>query len=776
MPISRGMITLKVVSDGAPGSAGTPGYGYTLNILGGTRGISYSAAGTLPQPATSTAFSVQLLENGSAITPYSYSWTCGGSLSGTSTSATFTPVIASTAVTATASFVQVVVKKSSGSADITTNIPIVITKNADGLDWINDWNGNQTVVGSYKLISPRIFAGTNDANGITGVALGVDALTGSKMNGIVGYQKNIPKFLLDTAGNFLVTSNAANGATDVVNGAGNGLYFDGTNLHISGNVYIRGGSVPSGVLPGEVVNGALDGSAANSLTQSWTGNGTMINGAMIQTGTINANTLNLKGQLSIVNNDAVPTFVVDNDGNVEVSGWLHSANFDDSKNLGYSINRDGEAVFNQVIVRGDVILPDAGVTNYGNLVGNSNYLKNSDFSSNTLYWSLIKGTSQTGVFSTVIDPFLKEKVAMVTKPNAVADWYFNTSYLENIATKPEPNKTYTVSFYARATTNASVTPCFTDDTGVNVIAVTTTSITLSTTWKRYSYTFSTGATIPTYTRYAFGIKTSAIADFWFTKFKWEESTEVTPWCLADSEQGKQIRFWAGKSYSDRADAAFKVYNDGSVVATKGNWQGTVTGDLHVGKMHIHKDEFTLARNDVVVDAAGTVVEGDYKTNPYFYLSMDKTFINNNLGIGNDINYTSLNRLFNLYNQYFRLESFKHAVPTNVANGSTNIEFNPSGDNTVNPGLNIYDWGSQKHNIRLQLGGQALFFTNYSTKQGAKNADYCFSRYGSQNNAVVEVRGVVKAQGFVSPDHTIEMKSVVSATNPDVENGFGFFVV
>ena len=49
---------------GQPGIQGDPGFSYTLNIKGGTRGIAYAANGTNPEPNTSSQFSVELLKNG----------------------------------------------------------------------------------------------------------------------------------------------------------------------------------------------------------------------------------------------------------------------------------------------------------------------------------------------------------------------------------------------------------------------------------------------------------------------------------------------------------------------------------------------------------------------------------------------------------------------------------------------------------------------------------------------------------------------------------------
>ena len=255
--------------DGQPGIPGDPGFGYTLNIKGGTRGVAYAANGTNPEPNTSSQFSVELLKNGVKVAnPASISWTCGGNLSGASSVATFTPTIKST-YTSGSSYVKVSVKEFAASLAVEETIPIICTKHADGLDWINEWNGKYVQVGTEKIITPKIFAGTkSSANELTGVAIGRDVLGGNtnKVIGIVGYKKNTPVFSLDQDANFFVSSSG--NAGDIKNGTNNakGLYFDGNNLYISGKVKISGGSTigESNTLVEDVINNSNLGAQANN--------------------------------------------------------------------------------------------------------------------------------------------------------------------------------------------------------------------------------------------------------------------------------------------------------------------------------------------------------------------------------------------------------------------------------------------------------------------------------------------------------------------------------
>ena len=49
---------------------------------------------------------------------------------------------------------------------------------------------------------------------------------------------------------------------------------------------------------------------------------------------------------------------------------------------------------------------------------------------------------------------------------------------------------------------------------------------------------------------------------------------------------KEVRFWAGTSYEERANAPWIVYNDGSMLAQKGSFSGVFTGDIKIGNISI----------------------------------------------------------------------------------------------------------------------------------------------------------------------------------------------
>lgn len=99
-------------------------------------------------------------------------------------------------------------------------------------------------------------------------------------------------------------------------------------------------------------------------------NKTYINGNTILTNTIKASQIDLYNGLN-VKKDGLDTFAVATDGSVKVSGTIESFGFSNEagQERGYKLTPEGDAYLNDAIVRGSVILPNAGVTNFGNTLG-----------------------------------------------------------------------------------------------------------------------------------------------------------------------------------------------------------------------------------------------------------------------------------------------------------------------------------------------------------------------------------------------------------------------
>lgn len=79
-------------------------------------------------------------------------------------------------------------------------------------DWIQEWGGTQTTIGSTSILSPKIFAGTKETNGTaTGIAIGSNIFgTGTSFSGIAGYQKGVKTFHFKTDGSLLIGKDTTN--------------------------------------------------------------------------------------------------------------------------------------------------------------------------------------------------------------------------------------------------------------------------------------------------------------------------------------------------------------------------------------------------------------------------------------------------------------------------------------------------------------------------------------------------------------------------------------
>ncbi|NVO00019.1 MAG: hypothetical protein HXX17_11890 [Geobacteraceae bacterium] len=116
------------------GAPGVNGKSYTCYITGGVQTITYDKNGSNPAPSM-VAFAAEMRENGSVVTPATYSWSVPASLSllsGSASGATFTPTVSGTySAGAADNRVDVVLTYSGVTCRATA--PVAVTKiGADG--------------------------------------------------------------------------------------------------------------------------------------------------------------------------------------------------------------------------------------------------------------------------------------------------------------------------------------------------------------------------------------------------------------------------------------------------------------------------------------------------------------------------------------------------------------------------------------------------------------------------------------------------------------------
>ena len=199
--------TVAKAQKGNDGVNGESGSSYVLNVIGGTRSITYSQINTDPRPSISGQFSATLYKNGQDVSGEvtNWYWTTSGHLSGNSLTDTFTPTIATTLNEALTNN-SVEVTATHDGMPITYTVPIAITKDSAGLDWIADWDSTKVSIRDQEVLTPKIFAGTYDeaSDSVTGVAIGSDILNDGQTIGVAGYQNNQVSFLLDTDGSLII--------------------------------------------------------------------------------------------------------------------------------------------------------------------------------------------------------------------------------------------------------------------------------------------------------------------------------------------------------------------------------------------------------------------------------------------------------------------------------------------------------------------------------------------------------------------------------------------
>lgn len=167
----------------------------TIKVTLGDDNLTNFTIGTVTKPAGFSAITVN--NTNKTVT---YSVAAGTTTMADSGLVTIPVTIAGQTYNITFSYA----KAKTGAAGVDSNM----------LDWINDWNSAKTVIGSQAVITPKLFAGTKNANGtITGIAIGKfplstvnasGAVATETINGIYGFKDGYKTFAIDTTGSVLL--------------------------------------------------------------------------------------------------------------------------------------------------------------------------------------------------------------------------------------------------------------------------------------------------------------------------------------------------------------------------------------------------------------------------------------------------------------------------------------------------------------------------------------------------------------------------------------------
>ena len=527
-------------------------------------------------------------------------------------------------------------------------------------------------------------------------------------------------------------------------------------------------------LEGQVTFSSLASSGAGAIKSVFTtqGDTTVINGAMIKTGSIKANDLLIKGNLSIINNENKKTFSVDADGNVEVDGLLQSSNFDEHLALGYQISPAGTAILNQAVVKGDVILPSSGMTNYGGQIGNENIATNTNEGTTGWVWGLQAGGR---TISEVIEDGIK--CCKMVRDNVAATGWSYIGYSRIGREKYLPSKKYTISFEVKSSVVTKFTCCLMEGNATNGLTTNTATaqVPKANTWTKLSFTLTTKDTLPTSTTqcvYLNGMSSEPGVSYMFRNLKIEEGVESTPWCPNKSEQFNHVRIWAGEKYENRNSAPFRVYENGDIIATNGTFNGRVLGHIDSKNIHIHEGQFVINSVTTFIDddnQVASIAPMDAHPNPYMLLSAEKNFINTDISFGtiedSRIKYSNNNRILDVNcKANFNIGTTRLTCNSGTA-WSDGIEF--ASRLTGNNGLVAMNFRGTSSSDANHMN--TLFMVAKGGK-GSTYGDFCMRRANWNEDFDLNVHGNVKIKTAISSElHGVQIKAVSN-------EGWGFYVV
>lgn len=329
-----------------------------------------------------------------------------------------------------------------------------------------------------------------------------------------------------------------------------------------------------------------------------------LNADLITSGTINANFLSLYGLQVLNKTTNQQTLNITENGEITLRGSVESYNYNDGK-TGWAIKQNGDAEFNDVVVRGSVITNDGGIVSSGgsgvNLTLTSHVSNKGStgftYDSSANIWSGVSPSTDDSSWGTGLY-FSSASAKRVVVPAGKKLWITLEAYVnKQVVYTIDVNNQFLTGTASSSNDNDQVSL----RTGVarTITANTWTTITCSYTAPTDRDLYDAGSFL--------GFKAnSTIGDVsWKVRnIKMEVGEVPTAFSFSPDEAFKQVRFWAGSSFDEREDAPFIVYNDGSIKATRGEYSGLWTGDVQVGNVTI-TDPSSTSGNDANI----TVVNG-----------------------------------------------------------------------------------------------------------------------------------------------------------------------
>jgi hypothetical protein len=413
----------------------------------------------------------------------------------------------------------------------------------------------------------------------------------------------------------------------------------------------------------------------------------------IAAGAVTADKINALG-LKISNND-IDTFVVQSDGQVSMAGTVSSLNYNSNTKAGWKISNDGNADFYNATLRGDLLLPNSGMTNmydhtaiYGrNLVLNS--LVNLSGTTYQVYEAtmsrdIVAGTVYTCVIDATIQPTqtigLWQNAGTAMKGTFIQIGTTNRWYLTFTAITPTGGNERKVRLYNPPSSSSAWTLGFI--------------------------------------------------------YLYEGDDIINDWVPAPEDNINPVRMWSGADFVSRETAPFRVYQDGSIVANQGTFNGTLSGRVDIGNIHIIDTNATSASFKINSNNdASTLIQFEEST----------SYVNTEFIIGD-----TENKHFYI-NPNSDIAYFKHV--------SLNVEPPTGNNNVVFPNKSTGDlmqFVGNSHAIEKNATTNALTF---KTNISSAFEDFTFERSGVAGDVSVLVDGDLKiASKIIISNLSIQKKT------------------
>ncbi|WP_332586332.1 phage tail spike protein [Clostridium sp.] len=217
--------------------------------------------------------------------------------------------------------------------------------------------------------------------------------------------------------------------------------------------------------------------------------------------------------------------------------------------------------------------------------------------------------------------------------------------------------------------------------------------------------------------------------------------------LSDGEESKHpVRFWAGESYENRGKAPFRVLQDGSIYATKGDFSGTFTGKLSVGNIYI---EDSNTSNGYIA------IKNNDNTQTLVHLEEKESFIKSNLTLGEDlIRFDSENNTVSVNGK----QTFVKGKNTFIINDVDALVKSTDG---LGEHKQHYDNGTYN-------------FTSTGKLQNGQ-ADYNFGKVDVENAAEKSVKVDVKGELYVKDKITMNNNIAIVSRQDEGNSGFDYVV-